>query len=336
MKGQTFIKLAALACVTAATNLFAAPAVKDGDVIEIIGDSITEGRNYGSLIEDYLLMCQPAKVRVMQFGWGGERVTGFNNRLPDLLSMKPTVATLCYGMNDGEYRPVTDAIRNNYRTGLLSGVQALQQAGVKVIVGSPGCVDTATFKNSFVSPADYNTNLAALRDEARQVATTTGSTFADVHSSMLAAMAAGKTKYGQNYSVAGGDGIHPNVNGGLVMAYAFLKNMDFDGNVGTLYVDMADHTAKTFGGHKFVKAEGNAFTFESTQYPFCFWGDPSKQSATNGLLDAIPFNADLNRFTLTVAGPAKRYTRDLGQSVQGVLGRRTQSRRESGGRVRRR
>lgn len=316
MKRHSILKLAAIVCAVASTNLFAAPLVKDGDVVALIGDSITEGRNYGTLIEDYLLMCQPAKVRVMQFGWGGERVQGFNSRVPDFVAMKPTVATLCYGMNDGEYKPVTDPVRNAFRTGLLSGVQALQQAGVKVVVGSPGCVDTQAFKKPDVSAADYNTTLAALRDEAKQVAQTTGSTFADVHSPMLAAMSAGKAKYGQDYSIAGTDGFHPNVNGGLAMAYAFLKSMGFDGNVGTLYVDLNDRTAKTFGGHKFVKAEGNAFTFESTQYPFCFWGDPSKTSATNGLLEAIPFNADLNRFTLTVAGPAKRYRVTWGKSTK--------------------
>ena len=42
-------------------------------MIAVIGDSITEQKQYSVFIEDYLLMCQPAeKLQVAQFGWGGE------------------------------------------------------------------------------------------------------------------------------------------------------------------------------------------------------------------------------------------------------------------------
>ncbi len=43
---------------------------------------------------------------------------------------------------------------------------------------------------------------------------------------MIDAMAKAKLKYGKEYNVAGGDGVHPNRNGHLVMAYAFLKALD--------------------------------------------------------------------------------------------------------------
>jgi hypothetical protein len=39
---------------------------------------------------------------------------------------------------------------------------------------------------------------------------------------------------------------------------------------------------------------------ESSRYPFCFYGDPKATSATSGIIEFMPFNDDLNRFTLVV------------------------------------
>src|SRR4029079_7412156 len=65
--------------------------IRSGDTIAVIGDSITEQKQYSVLMEDYLLMCQPTdKLRVEQFGWGGETATGFAKRMEnDALRFKP-------------------------------------------------------------------------------------------------------------------------------------------------------------------------------------------------------------------------------------------------------
>src|SRR3978361_1706167 len=98
--------LVAGASLTSSTHA-AEPKLKSGDFVAVIGDSITEQRLYSVFIEDYLLMCQPEKVRVTQFGWGGETAAGFERRMAnDLLRFKPTVATTCFGMNDGGYSPM--------------------------------------------------------------------------------------------------------------------------------------------------------------------------------------------------------------------------------------
>src|SRR4051812_11218715 len=52
--------------------------LKAGDYVAIIGDSITEQKQYSVFIEDYLTMCRPAAdLRATQFGWGGETAPGF-------------------------------------------------------------------------------------------------------------------------------------------------------------------------------------------------------------------------------------------------------------------
>src|SRR5688572_22211838 len=73
----------------------ATAGLKDGDYVGIIGDSITEQRQYSLFIEEYLLMCKPkADLRASQFGWGGETAPGFAARMAnDVLPFGPAVAT---------------------------------------------------------------------------------------------------------------------------------------------------------------------------------------------------------------------------------------------------
>src|SRR6476469_6262492 len=58
------------------------PALKPGDHIAIVGDSITEQKLYSVFMEDYLLMCKPTpKLTITQFGWSGETSWGFAARM---------------------------------------------------------------------------------------------------------------------------------------------------------------------------------------------------------------------------------------------------------------
>ena len=118
----------------------------------------------------------------------------------------------------------------------------------------------------------------------------------------MTAMAKAKAKYGDAYVFAGPDGVHPGPNGHLVMAYALLKAMGVDGNIGTISVDLAANKAQATDGHKIVSMDGGAVTVESTRYPFCFYGDP-KGISTRAIVDFFPFNDDLNRFMLVVTNP---------------------------------
>jgi lysophospholipase L1-like esterase len=284
----------------------AAPCLQHGDHVAVIGDSITEQRLYSLYIEDYLLMCQPAAdLRATQFGWSGETAPGFAARMAnDALRFHPIVATTCFGMNDGGYSPMDPAKARRYRNGQNSIVKQLKGAGVRCIVlGSAGCVDADTFGgHSPERAAMYNKTLAELRDIARDVAREQGVVFADVYDTMTAAMTKAKVKYGHNYHLAGGDGVHPDRNGHLVMAYAFLKALGCDGNIGTITVDLQSDKAEASEGHKILGCEKGQIEVESSKYPFCFYGDPAQTSSTRGVLEFIPFNEDLNRLTLVVHG----------------------------------
>ena len=272
-----------------------------------MGDSITEQKLYSKNIESYIVACAGrTDVRVFQFGWGGETAGGFANRAAnDLADFRPTTVTLCYGMNDGSYQPFNDGIGKRYEDSLRKVLEILRGSGVKhIVVGSPGAVDTFYFKRDNFAPqtgADgYNESLAHLGKIGKKLADEFQQSFADMHQPMIDAMLKSKPVLGDKYDVCGSDGFHPNDNGHLVMACAFLKGLGFDGDIGTVTVDMSGNTTAT-DGHKVVSSAPGSAELESTRYPFCFQGEPKSSNGTLSIVPFIPFNAELNRYTLKVA-----------------------------------
>lgn len=300
------LSLAVLAAALV-TGQAADPALRSGDNIAICGDSITEQKIYSAYLEDYFLACQPApKLESSQFGWGGETSWGFRDRMQnDVIPFGPRVATLCYGMNDGDYRTPDAERTEKYRAALTGVVQTFKKAGLReIVVGSPGPVDSGAFKGAWfrppISPVEYNQTLAGLAATAEKVAATEGVRFANLHSDGLRVMQAMREKYGDKYFLFGDDGIHPKEAGHLVMAYTFLKALGCDGHIGTIELDLSSGKAATTAGHKIVSSAAGAVTVRSSRYPFCFYGDPAKSEATTGVIEFLPFNEQLNRFMLVV------------------------------------
>ncbi|HXE55450.1 MAG TPA: SGNH/GDSL hydrolase family protein [Tepidisphaeraceae bacterium] len=303
--------LVLLVCALAGTCLAQAQSLQKGDYVAVVGDSITEQRKYSVFIEDYLIMCQPAaELRQTQFGWSGETSWGFEARMNnDMLRFKPTCATTCFGMNDGGYSPMNEQKAQRYRDAQTKIVEKMKSAGVRfIVVGSPGCVDVQTFRNHNRQMAEmYNKTLASLRDIAKDVAEKEGVAFADVFGPMHDVMEKAEAKYGPKYSVCGGDGVHPDNNGHLVMAYAFLKGLGCKGDIGTITVDLGASKAEATEGHKVLSMSNGQVEIESTRYPFCFYGEEQRTDSTRGVLEFLPFNQDLNRLMLVVnnAGSGK-------------------------------
>lgn len=285
----------------------AAATLPENGRLAIVGDSITEQKLYSKFIESYIVACSGrSDVRVFQFGWGGETAGGFAGRaVNDLATFQPTTVTLCYGMNDGSYRPFSDQIGSAYEGSMRRVLTTLRDIGVKhVVVGSPGAVDTFYFKRDNFAPlsgADgYNDNLRQLGGIGKKLAGEFQQVFADVHQPMIDAMLKAKPVLGEKYDVCGSDGFHPNANGHLVMAQAFLKGLGCDGDIGTITLDMKG-AAQATDGHKVAGSAAGTVELESTRYPFCFQGDEKSSGGTRSIAPFIPFNAELNRYTLKVA-----------------------------------
>lgn len=282
--------------------------IKKGDLVAVVGDSITEQKLYSKYIEMYLTVCVPQlEATAIQLGWSGERAPGFAARMEnDLVPFKPNVVTTCYGMNDGGYRKWDEQIGVPYKAAMTQIVDLMIKEGAIVIVGAPGAVDNVSFRHSKEQATVYNDNLAHLRDISKALAEASKMPFANVHDAMVSAMDKAQAELGEQYHVCGGDGVHPSPNGQLVMAYAFLKAMGLDGHIGTITVDLKAAATAT-EGHKVISSKDGKVDLESTRYPFCFFGDDKSPNSTQSILPYLPFNQDLNRLMLKVsnAGAAK-------------------------------
>jgi hypothetical protein len=107
------------------------------------------------------------------------------------------------------------------------------------------------------------------------------------------------------------------------MAYAFLKAMGLDGDLGTFTVDLKKETMKTSAGHEVVSSQYGEFKIKSSRYAFCPCepeGSAAKHYPVCGKTDIthddniesgmtlVPFNQDLNRLMLVgKGGTAPRY-----------------------------
>jgi lysophospholipase L1-like esterase len=309
MKSLRRLALVALAAAILALPSFALAAdsgqlvLKKGDKLAIVGDSITEQKMYSRIMETYLTVCTPElDLWTIQLGWGGETAGGFCGRMQqDLMSFKPNVATFCYGMNDGGYRAYEEGIGKGYGNNMKKIVDTLKAAGAIALVGSPGCVDLETWRK----PEDaeiYNQSLGKLGEIDGAIAKDAGMPFADLHTLMYEVMKKAQAAHeGGKFPVCGGDGVHPDWDGQLIMAYAFLKGLGVSGDIGTITVDMAGD-AKATDGHKVLRTQSGTVELESTKYPFCFSGDAKLPNSTKSILPFLPFNQDLNRLTLVVKG----------------------------------
>jgi lysophospholipase L1-like esterase len=281
--------------------------LKEGDRLAIIGDSITEQKMYSRIMETYLTVCVPQlKVTTRQYGWSGETAEGFRKRMTnDCLRFQPTVATLCYGMNDHRYRPFDVMNAAWYRSNYTAVMKGLKAADVRVVVGSPGCMSKpakwGTIKDMTLD--EHNVSLCAYRDIAVGIAEREGGRFADVFWNMMKAGYEGQTRFGttnEAYMIGGKDGVHPGWAGHVVMAYSFLRAMGLDGEVGTVTVDLGAQKAEASAGHKVESVANGEVTLTSSRYPFCATGDTNKDSSIRSGMEVVSFNQDLNRFKLVV------------------------------------
>lgn len=268
--------------------------LKKGDRLAICGDSITEQKMYSRIMETYLTACVPQlEVTARQYGWGGEVAPGFLARMTnDCLRFEPTIATTCYGMNDHGYRAYAPSIGDRYRTYQTAIVQSFKANGARVVLGSPGCV-------SHKAEA-LNLNLCELRNIDIEIAAQEKVGFADVFWPMVKAEFEAHQRYATNYWIGGKDGVHPDWAGHLVMAYAFLKGLGLDGEIGTITVDLGANQAEVSAGHSLVSAKDGAFEIKSTRYPFCATGDKTKDNTIRSGTSLVPFFADLSRLNLVV------------------------------------
>ena len=103
---------------------------QNGDVVVMIGDSITEQHLYSNYVEMWTVTRFPNwKLTFRNVGIGGDRSPGGNNRFArDVLSHKPTAMTADFGMNDGGYGGFSENVFKPYMDGLQGMADKAKEA----------------------------------------------------------------------------------------------------------------------------------------------------------------------------------------------------------------
>lgn len=201
-------------------------AVKNGDAISFLGDSITY---YGNRFEGGYVNLVIAGLKAngidavkLPAGISGHKSNQMLARLEqDVLAKKPQIMTLSCGVND-VWHGKRGVKLPEYKKNITELIDKAQAAGVKV------CILTATMITENPD-AGYNLTLASYNDFLRQLAREKGCMLADLNAVMQKEIAAFKAKYPDfKGNLFTNDGVHMNPNGNELMAEGVLRAFGLD------------------------------------------------------------------------------------------------------------
>lgn len=281
---------------SAASTIQAAPLLKPGQKLVFYGDSITEQRIYTRYVMDYFTMRYPGvKYSFRNAGWSGDTAPGGANRLQrDVLSQKPDVVTIIFGMNDGRYTQFMQENFENYMKGMKRLVQDLKKAKVKVVLLTPGCVDPD--RNEPLRQY-YNDTLAKFGDGVKQLAIDEKLPFYNLHDLMLNAQ--NQAKADDKAFTMIPDSIHPLNAGHAIMALGVLKALGCTDQPASLVINASTKgmVAKKCAVTNLVVANDKlSFTRIDSALPA--WFNPD----VDAIRKYVPLTDELNNYPLTVKG----------------------------------
>ena len=304
---RAFFATFALAILTAARPASADYAIRDGDTVVFLGDSITAARQYGKVVEQYTLLRFPdRKVRFVNAGKGGETMKGALARLDDaVFGQGATLVTVAYGVNDiGWGAKADDEHKRQYLDAVAELVDRCQKRGVRVFV----CSAAITAEDPDKAEQGF---LQRMCDEGMALARSKGAGAIDVQRYMRQVQRRGLAARPKPARLHVDDGIHLNDLGQMAMACAILKGLGAPAEVSAATVDASKGSVTAAKGCTITDVRrtdgGVSFTRLDERLPL--------NLAPLWMLDGlyVPISDDLNRYMLTVTGlTSGRYTIDAG------------------------
>ena len=241
---------------------------KDGDVVVMIGDSITEQHLYSNYVEMWTVSRFPNwKLTFRNVGIGGDRSVGGNGRFArDVLLHKPTAMTVDFGMNDGSYRAFEEGTFKPYMNGLQGMANQAKAANIRVAWATPQPLDTADQGPTALT--GYNQTLEKFSEGVKVIADKNGGLFVDQFHPYLSALDGARGKGPKYDRITGGDAVHPGPPGQALMAASILKGLSFPSLVSSAEIDASEgkvvdaknckieNVAKKDGGVSFSRLDG--------------------------------------------------------------------------------
>jgi lysophospholipase L1-like esterase len=275
-------------------------ALRDGDTVVFLGDSITAERGYGKVVENYTLLRYPGrKVRFINAGWGGDTAAGGLARLDrDVLARGATVLTVAYGINDiGWGTKADEEHRRLYLDSIREIVTRCRQHHVRVFV----CSAAITAENPDTAEKGFLTRMC---DEGMALSRSLGEGAIDVQRGMreiqrrvLDANAAAKDEKDKT-SLHAPDTIHLNDLGQLAMGFVIIKGLGGRADVSSAVLDAAGGRVLEAAGCRILAAKGSP---RGVEFDRLDEGLPLNLGPLGALqFRFIPIPEQLNRYLLTV------------------------------------
>lgn len=300
-------------CVLAAGPTVSAQSffLKKGDIVVVMGDSITEQRLYSNYLELWSQTRFPQYHLVFRnVGIGGDRSTGGNGRFKrDVLAYKPTVLTVDFGMNDGGYTEFKAQTFDPYMKGLQGIADQAKAAGIRVAWITPQPVE----HNPGNAAESYNKTLEKFSEGVKAIAAKNRGTgeqqtslFVDQFHPYWEVVQKARDA-GEKGRITGGDAVHPGPPGQALMAASILKGMGFPSEVSSVAVDVSGKAeGKRCKVSDFSTKDGVSFQRHDEALPFF------PEQAKN-ILKWTPLLEDMNHYGLKVTGlKAGKYEVKLG------------------------
>lgn len=279
-------------------------ALRDGDTVAFLGDSITAARKYDRVIENYTLLRFPQrKVRFINAGKGGDTMTGGLTRLDrDVFERGATVVFVAFGVNDIGWGMKADAEHKRaYLDAVRAIVERCQERKVRVFICSAAITAEEPDK------AEHNF-LQTMCDEGLALARSLGAGTVDVQRGMreiqrrVIAFNASVKEEKDRVSLHVSDGVHLSDLGQQAMAFSILKAIGAPADVSAVAVDAREGKLVSASGCAVTNVRDTDGTLEFDRldegWPVNF--------GTFGALNFrfVPFHNDLGRYQLTVTNLA--------------------------------
>lgn len=305
--------------------------LKDNDRVVFYGDSITEQKLYTTFIETYCVTRFPKRnFTFVHSGWGGDRVTGggggpIDLRLKrDVLAYKPTVVTICLGMNDASYRAFDQNIFNTYVNGYRHIIETLEKElpGVRLTLLTASAYDDVTHAPGFAG--GYNSTLTTYGEAVKALGAEYNIPVADTNAPLVAALNRAETANPTVASQILPDRVHPRPGGHLVMAAAVLRAWNAPSMVADIEIDAQSGQVRQQENTRIsgLKVNGDAlsFTHLDNALPWPFDRDPARNPEAALTLAVSDIEAMLNRDMLKITGlKGDRYQVNVDGKTIGII-----------------
>jgi len=205
------------------------PALKKGERIVFLGDSITEAgvrpKGYVTLVRAALAERHPdLGIEVVGAGVSGNKVPDLQRRLDrDVLAKKPTLVVVYIGINDiwhGEKDPARGTPKDKFEAGLKDVIGKVQGAGARVVLCTPSVIGE---KKGGANALDAK--LDEYAEVSRKVAKEAGAQLCDLRKAFADHLAKNNAD-DKDRGVLTGDRVHLNEAGNKLVADTILAAID--------------------------------------------------------------------------------------------------------------